>query len=36
VADCLKRAGFERIDIYDAYTFEPPKQDSERIVFSAV
>ena len=29
----LKHTGFEHIAIYDAYTFEPPKKDSERIVF---
>ena len=36
ITEYLKQAGFEHIDIYDAYTFEPPKHDSERIVFSAV
>ncbi len=29
----LKRAGFERIDAYDELTFDPPRPDSERIVF---
>ena len=28
-----KRAGFEKVDAYDELTFDPPKPDSERIVF---
>ena len=29
----LKKAGFETVDTYDELTFNPPKKDSERIVF---
>ena len=29
----LKRAGFSHVDAYDELTFDPPRPDSERIVF---
>lgn len=29
----LKKAGFKTVDTYDELTFNPPKKDSERIVF---
>jgi len=29
----LKKAGFTTVDTYEAMTFSPPKEDSERIVF---
>ncbi len=33
IRSVLKRAGFEHTDVYDELTFEPPRADSERIVF---
>ncbi len=35
IADFLKEAGFSKIDYFDAFTFIPPKDTSERINFVA-
>ena len=32
----LKRAGFERIEAFDAFTFDAPNEKSERIQFRAI
>lgn len=32
---CLKKAGFADIDCYDGFGFNPPKEDSQRIIFAA-
>ena len=31
----LKSAGFDKVDVYEAMSFEKPKDDSQRIVFAA-
>lgn len=35
VTDWLKEAGFGEIQVFDEMTFEPPKKDSQRVVFAA-
>ena len=35
VKKLLKQSGLELCAVYDAYTFEPPKPDSQRIYFVA-
>jgi hypothetical protein len=35
LASALDKAGFELLGVYDAFTTEPPKPESERIQFVA-
>lgn len=30
----LKKAGFERVEVYEAFTMEPPKENTERLQFA--
>lgn len=35
IKELLKKAGLELLEIYDAYTLDPPAEDSERLTFIA-
>lgn len=35
VVDCLKQQGFSKVEVYEAFTFEKPSGQSERIYFIA-
>lgn len=35
VVDCLRKQGFSKIEVYEAFTFEQPARQSERIYFMA-
>jgi hypothetical protein len=34
--ELLKKSGFEEIKVFDAFTFNEPYENSERIIFAAV
>ncbi len=35
VLSLLQKAGFEKVQVYDELTFDPPREDSQRLVFAA-
>lgn len=35
VCSLLKEAGFDRVEVYDELTFDPPRADSQRLVYAA-